>query len=98
MIQGQRRVGVGLAAEDDQANAVAAAAANEVRDDGLGGLQPIGDQVALFHRARHVECDDDVDPFQLQVVLAGRGLRPRQGQAEQRDAEQTQRHGQVAQA
>ena len=61
-------VGVGLAPEHHQADAIGRAPAHEVLDHRLGRLEPVGHEVGLLHRARQIERDHDVDALELEVV------------------------------
>ena len=45
--------------------------------DRLGRLEPVRDQVGLLHRPRQIQRDDDVDPFDLEIVGRARALRAR---------------------
>ena len=98
VVERERHVRVGLAPEHDEADAIGRAAAHEVLDDHLGGVEAVGHQVGLLHRARDVERDDDVDALELEVVVDARGLRARQRHAHQHDRGQAQHQRQLCQA
>jgi hypothetical protein len=92
VIEGGRNVRVGVAPEDDEADAVGGAAAYEVLDHRLGRLQAVRHEVGLLHRSGEIERDHDVDALELEIVVAAGGLGPRQADAEQHHGEEPQHH------
>jgi hypothetical protein len=98
-VQGQRRAGVGVAGEADQADGIVRAAGGEVAEHPLDHLEPVlllplVGQVERRHRAGDVDHHADGDPLGADAALLVGRARPGQGQGEQRRG---QRQAQVGQ-
>jgi hypothetical protein len=74
----QRQERVRVAAEDHAADAVVRAAADEVIDDVLGGVEAVGLDVGRLHRQRQIEREHDVDAVDVGLVARVDALRPHQ--------------------
>ena len=110
MLARQRRDGVGVGGEGDQADQVAltptqivAVARDELREHLLGRLEPldlapVDDRLLLFHRARTVEHELEGDALSGPLGSLVARLRASQRRQQQREAEQTQRRGEPGQA
>src|SRR3546814_7480811 len=87
-VQRQRRKGVGLLAEDEQADAVTGAAVEEVGDHRLGGGEAVADGVAeghvlLAHAAGQVDGQHQVAPGLRRLHRFAQLLRTRSRHAQQ---------------
>jgi hypothetical protein len=96
VIQRQRHVRVRLAPEHDHADAIGRPLAHELRMTLLAASSGWA-QVGLLHRPRQIQRDDDVDAFQLEVVVRARALRPGRRHRHQHDHRQPQHGRQIAQ-
>ena len=84
-----------IAPEDDRANPIVRPTVDEVSNHGFRRLEACGSNVGGFHRAGHVEGEDDLDAAHIRRVPCMNALRSGESDDEQRKRDGSQSAGQV---